>query len=752
MQQDHIADSPLRILHLEDVPEDAELTRRELKHAGLQFELLHVDDQAGFRKGLEEFKPDIILSDYALPHFTGADALAIALQEAPFTPFIMVTSSINESTAVDCIKAGAWDYVIKEHLTRLAPAILTARVKWKDRLDKARALEALRESEERFRRFTEASFEGVCVHADGILLDASPNYARMFGYKLEEMIGRYVLEWTAPESHEISLQHIKEDRSSPFESIGLRKDGSRFVMEIRGRETRYHGRPARIAAIRDITQRKQAEEEIRKLAAFPRWNPNPVLEFADDGLMVYCNEATRELARSLGCIAPEDLLPPNSAGIVTECLRTGTNKLHLETQHKDRTVSWSFFPIPQIHVVHCYAGEITERLNLEGQLRQSQKMESIGQLAAGVAHDFNNLLTVIQGHADLLSSEPELSAESLDSVNHITGAAQRAANLTHQLLAFSRKQLMQLSVIAINEVLDHILVMLRRVIGEHISLQVSRSPSLPGIRADAGMVEQVIMNLAVNARDAMPEGGVLRLVTSLFIADEAFVHQQPEARLGRHVCLTVSDTGCGIDAAIVGRIFDPFFTTKDVGKGTGLGLATVYGIVKQHGGWIEVESRLGIGTTFRVYWPENVESQASQPSPSSPITAPRGNETLLIVEDDDALRDLELEILTRQGYRVFAAKNGHAALELWKTHSDHIDMLLTDMVMPEGISGRQLAERLWEKQPNLKVLFATGYVFLGQNKEIPERNGVALIQKPFQPAMLAQAVKDCLQGNFATHI
>ncbi len=752
MQQDYIADSRLRILHLEDVPADAELTHRELKHAGLQFELLHVDDQAGFRKGLAEFKPDIILSDYALPHFTGADALAIALEVAPLTPFIMVTSSINESTAVDCIKAGAWDYVIKEHLTRLAPAILSARVKWKDRLDKAQALEALRESEERFRRFTEASFEGVCIHADGILLDASPNYARMFGYELEEMIGRPVLDWTAPETHEISLQHIKDGRDTPFESIGLRKDGSRFVMEIRGRETRYHGRTGRIAAIRDITQRKRTEEEVRKLAAFPRWNPNPVLEFAEDGRMVYCNEATHELARSLGYASPEEMLPPDSSRIVTECLRTGTNKLRLETQRNDRTISWSFFPIPQIHVAHCYAGEITEKLNLEEQLRQSQKMESIGQLAAGVAHDFNNLLTVIQGHADLLSSDPELSAESLDSVNHITGAAQRAANLTHQLLAFSRKQLMQLRVIAVNEVLDQILDMLRRVIGEHISLQVSCSPSLPGIRADAGMVEQVVINLAVNARDAMPEGGVLRLVTSLFIADEAFVRQQPEARLGRHVCLTISDTGCGIAPSIVNRIFDPFFTTKDVGKGTGLGLATVYGIVKQHGGWIEVESRLGVGTTFRVYWPENVESPASQPAPSSTITALRGNETLLIVEDDDALRDLELEILTRQGYKVLAAKNGHAALELWNTHSDHIEMLLTDMVMPEGISGRQLADRLWKKQPNLKVLFATGYIFPGQIKEIPERNGVAFIQKPFQPAALAQAVKDCLQGNIATHI
>jgi two-component system, cell cycle sensor histidine kinase and response regulator CckA len=311
---------------------------------------------------------------------------------------------------------------------------------------------------------------------------------------------------------------------------------------------------------------------------------------------------------------------------------------------------------------------------------------------------------------------------------------------------------MQLNVIAINEVLDHVLDMLRRVIGEHISLQVSLGPSLPSVRADAGMVEQVIMNLAVNARDAMPEGGVLRLVTSLFVADKAFVRQQPEARLGRHVCLAVSDTGFGIDPSIINRIFDPFFTTKDVGKGTGLGLATVYGIVKQHGGWIEVESRPGIGTTFRVYWPENVENQTADTPPPAAITAPHGNENLLIVEDDDSLRELELEILTRQGYRVFAAKNGHGALELWNVHSAHIELMMTDMVMPDGISGRQLAERLWEKEPRLKVLFTTGYSFSVQKKEIPERNGVAFLQKPFQPAMLAQAVKDCLQGNCTTHI
>jgi PAS domain S-box-containing protein len=374
MQQSQIAAPRLRILHLEDMLADAELTRRELEHAGLQFELLHVDAEAGFRKGLLEFKPDIILSDYALPHFTGADALVIALQEAPLTPFIMVTSSINESTAVDCIKAGAWDYVIKEHLGRLAPAIVAARATWKDRMDKAQALEDLRESEERFRRFTEASFEGVSIHANGILLDASPNYARMFGYTLEEMIGRAVLDWTAPESREITRESIQKGSSTPYELIGLRKDGTRFVTEIRGRDTTYHGRKARIAAIRDITQRKQAEEEGHKLAAFARCNPNPVLEFAADGRMVYFNDATLEMARSLGCVSPEEMLPPNATRIITECLRTGSNKLRLETQRGDRTISWSFFPIPQSQVVHCYAGEITERLNLEEQLRQSQKI------------------------------------------------------------------------------------------------------------------------------------------------------------------------------------------------------------------------------------------------------------------------------------------------------------------------------------------------------------------------------------------
>jgi PAS domain S-box-containing protein len=752
MMDDSTEELQLHILHLEDAAADAELTRRELSHAGLNCEILHVDNQDGFRKGLLEFKPDIILSDYVLPRFTGADALAIALQLAPLTPFIMVTSSINESTAVECIKAGAWDYVIKEHLTRLAPAIAAARATWKDRKEKAEALEDLRDSEERFRRFTEASFEGVSIIGDGLLLDASPNYARMFGHTLEEMIGRSVLEWMAPESREIVRQYIQQGWSAPYEAIGLRKDGTRFVAEICGREARYHGRTVRISAIHDITARKQAEEEARKLAAFPRWNPNPVFEFAAEGRMAYCNAAAHEMARSLGCASPEELMPPNTAGIIAECLRTGRNKLRLETQRNERTISWSFFPIPQMQVVHCYAGEITERLNLEEQLRQSQKMESIGQLAAGVAHDFNNLLTVIQGHAGLIQSDPNLSAESVESLRHITTASHRAADLTHQLLAFSRKQLMELRVVAINEVLDHVLDMLGRVIGEHISLQVSREASLPGVCADAGMVEQVIMNLAVNARDAMPEGGVLRLATSLFIADAAFVRQQPEARPGRHVCLTVSDTGCGIDPSIIGRIFDPFFTTKAVGKGTGLGLATVYGIIKQHGGWIDVESQVGVGTTFRVYWPENLENQTCETIPPPASDAPKGRETLLVVEDDDFLRELELEILSRQGYRVYAAKNGHAALELWNTYSDQIEMLLTDMVMPDGISGRQLAERLWEKRPQLKVLFATGYSYNVQKKEIPDRDGVAFIQKPFQAGMLAQAVKDCLQGNIVRHI
>ncbi len=309
------------------------------------------------------------------------------------------------------------------------------------------------------------------------------------------------------------------------------------------------------------------------------------------------------MAKSLGKEDLLSILPPGAGPIVRDCLTTGQKKLREEVNINGRTITWSFFPVVASQVVHCYGADVTDMLNLEAQFRHAQKLESVGQLAAGVAHDFNNILTVIQGYADCLLARGPADGPTTKGLKEIANAARRAAALTRQLLMFSRKQVIQPKVLDLNAVLQNLANMLMRLLGEDVRLESSYAPNLPQIEADTGMLEQVVMNLAVNSRDAMPKGGQLSLGTASVEIDEGYASQHPESRPGTFVRLTVTDTGCGMDRQTLDRIFEPFFSTKEVGKGTGLGLATVYGIVKQHRGWIEVSSQPGCGTTFKIYFP-----------------------------------------------------------------------------------------------------------------------------------------------------
>jgi signal transduction histidine kinase len=388
--------------------------------------------------------------------------------------------------------------------------------------------------------------------------------------------------------------------------------------------------------------------------------------------------------------------------------------------------------------------DITDRRRLEDQLRQSQKMEAIGQLAAGVAHDFNNLLTIIQGNASLLLSAPGRSEEDAGSSSQIVQAAERAAGLTRQLLMFSRKQIMQLAHLDLNEVVGNMTKMLQRILGEDVTLRSEYAPSLPLIHADAGMLEQVLLNLAVNARDAMPEGGQLRIQTSALTLGPQDLGQHPEAVAGHHVCLRVSDTGCGITPEHLPRIFDPFFTTKEIGKGTGLGLATVYGIVKQHHGWIEASSEIGQGTIFQIYLPAAEGSAAARRAGATAQELPRGHEVVLVVEDERAVRLLVNNLLQRCGYTVLMAESGVAALAVWKEHKHRVELLLTDMVMPDGMSGRELARTLKRDKPDLKVIYTSGYSAATTGEVPPLTEGVNFLQKPYPPYHLAKTVRACL--------
>jgi nitrogen-specific signal transduction histidine kinase/FixJ family two-component response regulator len=394
--------------------------------------------------------------------------------------------------------------------------------------------------------------------------------------------------------------------------------------------------------------------------------------------------------------------------------------------------------------------DMTEQRQLESQLRQSQKMEAVGQLAAGIAHDFNNLLTIIQGYASIGLMRKGLEPKVADAFEQVQSATRRAAGLTRHLLAFSRKQVMQRKPLQLNETLTRMHPMLLRMIGEHVALECKCQPELPSVLGDENTIEQVLMNLVVNARDAMLNGGKLRIATESVELDCETAKRSPDARAGKFICLSVADNGEGMDASTLARVFEPFFTTKPQGKGTGLGLSTVYGIVKQHEGWLEVESTPQAGSTFRVFFPLS-EQPAATPLLTPPLPEPREGkkpgETILVVEDEEPVRHLVATTLAQHGFEVLQAEDGLSALKIWQQAARPIDLLLTDMLMPNGLSGAALARQLVEKSSQLRVLYTSGY-----SPELIDNadgliEGVNFLPKPFEVSKLIKAVQSCLASE-----
>ena len=533
------------------------------------------------------------------------------------------------------------------------------------------------------------------------------------------------------------------------------------------------GVPRRMTGVNwDITERKALEEQLRQREERFRL----LIENASDliniisplGIMLYQSPSSE---RTLGYSAEEfighnafDFIHPDDLLKVADAMQRGLSQpgtpVRVEYRFRRRDGVWLHFETvgkaipPEAGVaaelwVLINSRDVTESRKLGEQLRQSQKMEAIGRLSGGVAHDFNNLLTVIQGRVSILQTSPRLPAELAGSAQEIARAAERAANLTRQLLAFSRQQVMQTLELDFNDTVANLTSMLHRVLGEDIRMQFEYAPQPLLIQADSGMMEQVLLNLVVNARDAMPGGGRLRIETLAVQLSESEAMRHPKASEGSFVCLRVTDTGGGIAPEIIPRIFDPFFTTKDVGKGTGLGLATVYGIVEQHRGWVTVESEVGYGTTFHVFLPQITKTiqSAIQSVPAEPVapTPSGGPETILLVEDEESVRDLMQTILTRQGYRVMEASSGPSALEVWKDNRTSIDLLLTDLVMPDGLNGQHLARRLLVDNPKLKVIYTSGY--RAECDEVLLKEGVNFLPKPFHPRALGEMVRTLLDRN-----
>jgi PAS domain S-box-containing protein len=631
-----------------------------------------------------------------------------------------------------------------------------------------RQLEKLAERDRRYKTLLEQTQEAVLVSVEGQVAYANPACIEMFGYE-RPLLGVPVTIFFAPGSREQIQEFVERraaGRAAPelYEAVGLRADGSSFDVEVRVTPIEFDGRTGSQAVLRDITGRKRMEAGLRESEEryrllFER-NLAGVYRSTADGKLLECNWA---FARLLGYASPAEAMAhpewwlhdhPGSHAEFWQRLRKEGSIVNHEgqAQRKDGTPVWV---IQNVSLLADEEGEemllgtvfdVTERRRLEEQLLQSQKMEAVGRLAGGIAHDFNNLLTAIAGYSDLLLGELPANDPRRESAVEIREAGRRAAGLTQQLLAFSRRQVLEPRVLDLNAVIAGMEKMLRRVIGEDIELTTALDPDLWRTMADPGQIEQAIVNLAVNARDAMPRGGQLTLETANVTLDDKFAGAYATVQPGPHVMLAVSDTGVGMDAALQSRLFEPFFTTKERGKGTGLGLSTTYGIVKQSGGSIWVYSEPGLGTTFKIYLPRCEEplEGGEREAPPLPLELRSGTETVLLVEDETEVRRLVERLLRMNGYAVIAAASPAEALVAAKT-AGRIDLLVTDVIMP-GMNGRQMASALAAERPRMRVLYMSGYTdaAIAQQGILPP--GTAFLSKPFTPDVLARKVREVLDG------
>jgi two-component system cell cycle sensor histidine kinase/response regulator CckA len=820
--------NPLRVLIVEDSEDDALLLSRELRRGGYTVTFERVDTAQSFLAALESAEWDVIIADYNLPQFSGLAALGVLQNRGEDIPFLVVSGFIDENVAVAAMKSGAHDYLMKDNLKRLAPAVERELRDARVRRERRQAEEALRSSEARLRQLNDAllfltrstsvqeghldqAFREISEIA-GLSLGASRAGIWLFTedgeqlvchqlYELEQNqfsqgqtldIGRYPRYRTALQEHRYISTHdtrldprtkeFNEEYSNPLDIVSSLEATIRLhgkILGVFGLEQCHQTRrwmpeeEAFAGSVADLIslaygahERRLAAEALR--ASEQRYrdlfeNANDMIYTMDlDGRITSINKRGEELTgyhrdELIGQLG-DAISTPSSTLVSRKQLQRKLEgqsshtvyELSLVTKSGERCAveinSRLIYEDGKPVGIQGIARDIRERKQLENELRHSQKMEAIGRLAGAVAHDFNNLLTAILGYSQLLLLRLEPTSPWRREISEIERAGRSAADLTSQLLAFSRKQEVQPQILDLNHSVTNIERMLRRLIGSDVALTTRLDQRIGQIRADPGRLEQVIMNLAVNSRDAMPKGGQLHIETSAVKVDATYTQRHPDARPGEFVLLTVSDTGIGMDIETQSRIFEPFFTTKEAGKGTGLGLATVYGIVKQSGGWIEVESEQGAGATFRIFFPHVDEGAASDEAQDSPANN-SGHETILLAEDNGAVRGLAREILEINGYHVLEAGEAAAAIDLCHTHSGPIAAVIADLVMPQ-MSGPELVRQLCLMRPNLRVLFMSGNA---EAQWLPEpiEQPMDMVTKPFTPETLTRKLRAVLDRSAA---
>jgi PAS domain S-box-containing protein len=763
----------IRILIVEDQTIVARDLAQRLK--GLGYEVVGCAcDAVEALRITEHSRPQVVLMDIHLPGDMDGIQAAISIREKHGIPVVFLTAYAEEGTLQRAKKAEPYGYIIKPFEDRELRAALEVAV------HKHSVECRLRASEETHRTILDTSLDGFFLaDASGRFLEVNQAFAVMTGYTRAELLE---LDAGALDGLDAgpglveAMRLVLTSGSTRIERRQRRKDGRLITVEISLKAMApSDGRV--FGFLRDVTRSRELELEREHLVSALQASESSYRGlFNTIRLAIYIQDAEgRFLDVNDGAVAmygyardefigqtPDFLSAPdrNNLALVQEKISRAFAGEPQQFEFWGRRKNGEIFPkdvrlyrgsYSGRAVLIAIAADITESKQFEERLRQAYKMEAIGRLAGGVAHDFNNILAAMMLQIGLLQLNLSHDPQNLADVRELGRIAERAAAVTRQLLVFSRRSVLNPEPIQLNEVLDDLSRMLLRLLGETIELSFQGTPDLPPIHADPGMIQQIVLNLCVNARDAMPRGGKLNLTTSVVRIDSPTQASHPNALPGTYVRLTLQDDGVGMDAETQRRIFEPFFTSKEPGKGTGLGLAIVYGIVQQHHGWIDVQSEPGQGTTFHVHFPAIALDPNSPPPPRSQPTSPRlpappgGTETLLLVEDNESLRRSLASYLRQLGYSLHEAMDGPTALDVWARHSETIALVISDMVMPGGMTGLELAERLRTQRPNLPVIISSGYSAELVSGAPPVRN-TSFLPKPYLPNEIALAIRSSLDS------